>query len=247
MPAGVAKSAQSVFLLATCLASLSSRWACHNGASVMSSIDRHPSGLEPALLAAGLEDPGAAHHALRELGLTSLRDIRLLDAAEEVELKAALALADIVLGDRSKIRIVAATGELGFGPADCKTAQDPSDGELIRATRRLAEKGDTAASADTPWVSGDILALMVTALLGIGTFALQARSAKQSDANQRQIELASQEHETARATAERQLARVREQMALYAAPMLASCVRRPISLSCTGIVVRMANPLPFAL
>jgi hypothetical protein len=31
-----------------------------------------------------------------------------------VELKAALALADIVLGDRSKIRIAAATGELGY-------------------------------------------------------------------------------------------------------------------------------------
>ena len=236
MPAGVAKS---VFLLATCLASLSSRWACH-GASAMSSTDRHvPSGLQPALLAAGLEDPGAAHHALRELGLTSLRDIRLLDAAEGVELKVALALADIVLGDRSKIRIAAATGELDSNPADCEKAQDPSDAGLIRAHRRgLAEKGDTTASADTPWVSGDILALMVTALLGIGTFALQARSAKQSDANQRQIELASQEHEVARATAERQLARVREQMALYAVPMVASAVRRPISVPRTGVVVR---------
>ena len=224
MLAGVVKP---MLLLAACLASLSGSRACH-GASATTSADRDPSGLvEPALVAAGLENPGAAHHALRELGLTSMRDIRLLDAAEGVELKAALALADIVLGDRSKIRIVAATGELGSGPADCKTAQDPSDGELIRATRRLAEKGDTAASADTPWVSGDILALMVTALLGIGTFALQARSAKQSDANQRQIELASHEHDAARATAERQLARVREQMALYAAPMLTSCVRWP--------------------
>ena len=100
------------------------------------------------------------------------------------------------------------------------------DPEALSLATALAEKGDTAASADTPWVSGDILALMVTALLGIGTFALQARSAKQSDANQRQIELSSQEHEAARATAERQLARVREQMALYASPMVASCVRR---------------------
>ena len=226
MPAGVVKP---MLLLAACLASLSGRWACH-GTNATTSADQNPSeqsGLEPALVAAGLENPGAAHHALRELGLTSLRDIRLLDAAEEVELKAALALADIVLGDRSKIRITAATGhELGSGPSECKKTQDPSDGELIREPRRLAEKGDTTASADTPWVSGDILALMVTALLGIGTFALQARSAKQSDANQRQIELASQEHEAARATAERQLARVREQMALYAAPMVASCVRR---------------------
>ena len=232
MPAGVVKP---MLLLAACLASLSGRWVCH-GTNATTSADRkirNPSeqtGLEPALGAAGLENPGGAHHALLELGLTSLRDIRLLDAAEEVELKAALALADIVLGDRSKIRITAATGhELGSGPSvasECKKTQDPSDGELIRAPRRLAEKGDTAASADTPWVSGDILALMVTALLGIGTFALQARSAKQSDANQRQIELASHEHDAARATAERQLARVREQMALYAAPMVASCVRR---------------------
>jgi hypothetical protein len=230
MPAGVVKP---MLLLAACLASLSGRWACH-GTNATTSADQYPfveqTGLEPALGAAGLENPGAAHHALLELGLTSLRDIRLLDAAEGVELKTALALADIVLGDRSKIRIVAATGELGFGPADCKTAQDPSDGELIRVARRLAEKGDTAASADTTWVSGDILALMVTALLGIGTFALQARSAKQSDANQRQIELASHEHDAARATAERQLARVREQMALYTMPMFASCVRRILLL-----------------
>ena len=220
-----------MLLLATCLASLSdSTRACHGGRRERDDVsaDRDSSGLvEPALVATGLENPGAAHHALRELGLTSMRDIRLLDAAEGLELKAALALADIVLGDRSKIRIVAATGhELGFGSSECKKNQDPSDGELIRAPRRLAEKGDTAASADTPWVSGDILALMVTALLGIGTFALQARSAKQSDANQRQIELASHEHDAARATAERQLARVREQMALYASPMVASCVRR---------------------
>jgi hypothetical protein len=46
----------------------------------------------------------------------------------------------------------------------------------------------------------------------------------------RQIELSSQEHEAARATAERQLARVREQMALYATPMVASYVRRPFSI-----------------
>ena len=230
MPAGVVKP---MLLLAACLASLSGSRACVcHGASATTSADRDPSGqdsVEPALVAAGLENPGAAHHALRELGLTSMRDIRLLDAAEGEELKAALALAGIVLGDRSKIRITAATGhDLGSGPSECeKTSQDPSDGELIRAPRRLTENGDTAASADTPWVSGDILALMVTALLGIGTFALQARSAKQSDANQRQIELASQEHEAARATAERQLARVREQMAMYASPMVASCVRWP--------------------
>ena len=246
MSAGVVKP---VLLLAACLASLSGKCrACHGASAMTTSVDQNLSGLEPALVAAGLENPGAAHHALQELGLTSLRDIRLLDAAEGVELKVALALADIVLGDRSKIRIAAAMPvEFASSPADCEKAQDPSDAGLVHVPRRLAEKGDTTASADTPWVSGDILALMVTALLGIGTFALQARSAKQSDANQRQIELATQEHETARATAERQLARVREQMALYAAPMVASCVRRPISLSCTGIVVRMANPLRFVL
>jgi hypothetical protein len=189
MPARVAKSA---LLLAACLASLNGSWAVYvHGASATRSADRDPSALEPALVAAGLENPGAAHHALRGLGLSSLRDNRLLDTAEGVELKAALALADIVLGDRSKIRIAAATGELAIGPADCKKAvkAHPSDDELFRAPRRLTEKGDTTASADTPWVSGDILALMVTALLGIGTFALQARSAKQSDANQRKIEL----------------------------------------------------------
>jgi hypothetical protein len=84
MPAGVLKPA---LLLAACLTSLSGRWACHGASATSTGADRDPSkgqtGLEPALVAAGLEDPGAAHHALWELGLTSLRDIRLLDVAVE--------------------------------------------------------------------------------------------------------------------------------------------------------------------
>ena len=67
MPAGVVKP---MLLLAACLASLSGRWACH-GTNATTSADQNPSveqtGLEPALGAAGLENPGAAHHTLLEL------------------------------------------------------------------------------------------------------------------------------------------------------------------------------------
>ena len=138
-----------MFLLAACLASLSGRWACH-GTNATTSADRNPSeqtGLEPALGAAGLENPGAAHHALLELGLTSLRDIRLLDTAEGVELKAALALADIVLGDRSKIRIVAATGELGSGP----THQSQDLSRFLRHWSQILRETHSSEVAGTPY------------------------------------------------------------------------------------------------
>ena len=148
--------------------------------------------------------------------------------------------------------LASTSGELGAGSGDCGNEKCQSCGDSIRVPRRLAEADATVVS-DSPWISGDILALMVTALLGIGTFTLQARSAKQSDANQQQSELASRDHEVARGTAERQLARVREQMALYASPMLISSVRHIILVLSTldgagaALAFYLACPLLFII
>ena len=58
----------------------------------------------------------------------------------------------------------------------------------------------------------DTLALMSTAVLGIATFVLQARVAKNAEAAQKDLEQARVEHERGRELAAVQLERVRSQM-----------------------------------
>ena len=58
----------------------------------------------------------------------------------------------------------------------------------------------------------DTIALMVTALLGIGSFAVQGKLSKDAEARQRGSELAQDEREKARLAAAIQLDRVRLQV-----------------------------------
>jgi hypothetical protein len=56
------------------------------------------------LASAGLEAHDKTNHALRQLGLSQLYDVKMLNVVESKEMGQALREADITLGDRSKLR-----------------------------------------------------------------------------------------------------------------------------------------------
>ena len=56
------------------------------------------------MLSANLNDPTAVAASLQLLGLNNLDDVRLLDFEEQSELRIALRGAEILLGDRSRLR-----------------------------------------------------------------------------------------------------------------------------------------------
>jgi hypothetical protein len=60
--------------------------------------------LVSTLLSANLNDPTAVAASLQLLGLNNLDDVRLLDFEEQSELRIALRGAEILLGDRSRLR-----------------------------------------------------------------------------------------------------------------------------------------------
>ena len=72
--------------------------------------------LQAALGEGGLEDAQEAGLALRRLGLATVLEVRLLDAAERLELTGHLKTAEISLGDRARLRrMTAMTGRAHAG------------------------------------------------------------------------------------------------------------------------------------
>jgi hypothetical protein len=66
---------------------------------------------------------------------------------------------------------------------------------LVGYRRNLQDKeSDNTSGSGSSSVSGDPVAWMVTALLGVGSFVLQARVSKAADENQREIEMHQAQH-----------------------------------------------------
>ena len=84
--------------------------ACLRGNAAMAP-DPQPA-VQPALGAAGLEDAAGVAQELKDLGLSQLQDVRLLDAEEAREMMGALRGSAVSLGDRSRLR------RLVTGPAE---------------------------------------------------------------------------------------------------------------------------------
>ena len=104
-------------------------------------------------------------------------------------------------------------------------------------------------------LSMDTLALMSTAVLGIATFVLQARVAKNAEAVQQDLEQARVEHERGRGLAAVQLERVRSQMGdvyrpvqvmLNQAHTCAIYMQREVGFECNDLW-GLEFVLPFAL
>jgi hypothetical protein len=161
-------------------------------------------GLSAALQAAGLERPEETLEVLRKLSLPTVADLHLLDLEEGAELRAELKIAAVALGDRARLR--ARLWQPGFQSSfHSNGGTEPTEDYVSRenclpraaaarreAPRRQLQQVESPESPekakDDATVGGETLALMLTALLGIGSFVIQARVSKAADVNQREIE-----------------------------------------------------------
>jgi hypothetical protein len=182
--------------------------------------------LAARLVAVGVHDVDRMGAALKGLGLRTPADLELLDDWAVAELDKALREGGMSLGDRAKLRIrgikgafSAVTGQASRHAQAVQQHEILQDGGSVGATGSLrprrAQTNEGASEADVKGGGGlsmDTLALVSTAVLGIATFVLQDRVAKNAEAAQKELEHARVEHERGRALAAVRLERVRSQM-----------------------------------
>jgi hypothetical protein len=183
--------------------------------------------LAARLEAVGAYDADGMGAALESLGLRTPADLELLDDWAVAELDKELRESGASLGDRAKLRIrgikgafSAATGRVSL-QAEVVQQQVPHGGGATGAGSlqpRRAQTKEGASEADVKGGGGlsmDTLALVSTAVLGIATFFLQDRVAKNAEAAAQELEHARVGHERGRELAAVQLERVRSQMGVY--------------------------------
>jgi hypothetical protein len=179
---------------------------------VKTAADARAQLLAARLEAIGVHDPHGMGAALEVFGLRTPDDLALLDDWAVAELDTELREGGASLGDRAKLRIRGVGGGFSFlqaaqshGVGETSTLQQPRRAQSKEGGAEADVKGGGGLSADT-------LALVSTAVLGIATFVLQARAAKNAEGASRELENARVEHERERALAAVKLERVRSQM-----------------------------------
>jgi hypothetical protein len=195
-----------------------------------------------ALSAADIAAPELVAHVLQGSKLVPA-ELGQLDSAERDELVGAMQAVDVTLGDRFRLRRMSAAAVLpGVGSSECLEMRTAAD--FNKAARALQSTGDGGGGG----VSGDSIALMVTALLGVGSFIVQAvtekRAARAAEALQRELdrELAGRESEPNIAAV--QLDRVRLQMAECARPLQYAASIVGHSIAYLGLELSLAWDVP---
>jgi hypothetical protein len=170
--------------------------------------------LAARLEALGVHDADEMAAALAGFGLLTPADLGVLDGRAVAELDEGLRDGGASLGDRAKLRIRGlAIGAGGFSAQASTQARARAKANSFQPRRAQAKEGAGKVAAEgSRGLSADTLALISTAVLGIATFVLQARVAKNAEAAQQELEHARVEHEQGRAFAAVQLERVRSQM-----------------------------------
>ena len=154
--------------------------------------------LVAALSTADIAAPELVARVLRGAKLAP-KELGQLDSVERAELVGAMQAVDVTLGDRFRLRKMLATqvlpGVRGVGTSECLEMRTAA--AFNKGTRALQSTGSGGGGG----VSGDSIALMVTALLGVGSFIVQAvtekRAARSAEALQRELDrkLAARESE----------------------------------------------------
>jgi hypothetical protein len=173
------------------------------------------------LEAIGVHNNDGMGAALVELGVWTPDDLDLLDDWAVAELDTELKEGGASLGDRAKLRIrgVGSPSEFSVVVAQAHGGAEANTLQPRRAQVKN-EVGDLKAESGSG-LSADTLALVSTAVLGIATFVLQARVAKNAEETQQELQQARVEHERARELAAVQLVRVRAQMGEVYRPVAA--------------------------
>ena len=210
-------------VLATTLAAAAAK-------ALSASPDEAAGSLQSNLAAGGLEQPQVLSGILRELGLPSVQDVRLLNLPEQLELSKSLREQGVNLGSRSKLRrlseeAIASGDEPAEGtsreksgtkhrktpPGSGRSERDLHKGAQSEQRRQLQSRGGG--------FSIEVAAIAFTGLIGMVGYAVQARSAQKASKAQASLELEAAERDKAEAKAAKQLERVQLQMAEWVRPI----------------------------
>ena len=166
--------------------------------------------LESELAAGGLDQPHALSGLLEELGLRLMQDVWRLNAPEQLELADTLKAAGVDLGSRSKLRLLAnadAAADHGLRVMATGANAPPRQMQADQPSSTAATKSDGGG------FSVETLAVMVTALLGLASYILQAKLARDAAQSEKDHDRLLDNREKAQRQAALQLERVRSQNA----------------------------------
>ena len=179
------------------------------------SADETAVSLQASLATGGLEQPQALAGILRGLGLPSVQDVRLLNIPEHLELSKSLQEQGVNLGSRSKLR------RLSEGDNEVPAGLLYDNGVRSadsRTSHRRAQ--DAPAKAESSGFSMETLAIAVTALLGVVSYVLQAKLARDAETTDKEHDRYLVSREKDRVQADRLLERVRASLADALFPMI---------------------------
>jgi hypothetical protein len=177
---------------------------------------------------------------LHELTLAPA-ELGQLDSLECTEFVDSMREAGVPLGDRFRVRqmseILRTSGQVHSDFVIPASSSETKIGTLQGISRALQSQGSSG-------VSGDSIALMVTALLGIGSFIVQAvtekRAARAATATQKELDRELAAREASRNIAAVQLDRVRLQMGEVARPLQYAAAALNASLWYLGLEMSAA-------
>jgi hypothetical protein len=185
--------------------------------------------LHPALSAARMADPRAVARVLAETigvdpaaGGAWLVDLRGFDGAERAELCDALRSEGVPLADRSKLRRLIAAEVVLSSPLEDTTRagaeQQKQSSPMVWGStphdfpRRQLQSDGNGGSMDS-------IALVVTALLGIASYLVQARQTQAASAAQHRLGRELAERDKAEQKTAHQLTRLQEELSEFIFPM----------------------------
>ena len=166
--------------------------------------------LESELASGGLDQPHALSGLLEGLGLRLMQDVRRLNEPEQLELAESLRAADVSLGSRSKLRLLAngdAAADHGMGIMGTGANATP------RQMQEDQPSNAAAAKSDGGGFSIETLAIMMTGLLGLASYILQAKLARDAAHSEKDHDRYLEGRGKAQRQATLQLERVRSQLA----------------------------------
>jgi len=182
--------------------------------ALSASLDEAAGSLQASLAAAGLEQPQVLSGILLELGLPSVQDVRLLNIPEQLELSESLREEGVNLGSRSKLRRLSEDSKVLPG----LLSDDGVRSANSRTSHRRAQ--DAPAKTESSGFSMDTFAIAVTALLGVVSYVLQAKLARDAASSEKEHDRRLVSREKDRVQAGRLLERVRASLADALFPMI---------------------------
>jgi hypothetical protein len=198
---------------------------CAEPETVTAASSRRLDSIQTALSGQHLRSPKAAVERLSAMGLDTVRDLQMLRPVDWDELTYELKVAGLILGDRARIRqlqdresasIQRQSARATQAAAGCCVRHQDQPSQRSVHNRRVQSDTTTNVSDGLPL---DTLAILVTATLGLASYVLQAKLARDAEKSDREHDFRIAERDKMTTQAQVLLARVRSQMLDVYRPM----------------------------